>query len=329
MADLRYAGLGAYLQHQDVELLRLTFDEIEALIAPYALPAEARKRQFWANTGAHHATRREQWLGAGYRAFLESADGRVRFERASGAESLWSQAELGACVMAYRELWLAQEAGVPMAKAALRRKVVASSLNGRSEAAYERRMQNISAVIDELGMQFVRGYVPLRNIGGAKPTIIALVNSAWQRADVAEKPTSDPDKLATRVASARDKLTKAGLADPPPGSAAPPQKARSVLRFVRDAEVVAWVLEAAGGVCEVCNDPAPFADMTGAPFLEVHHVRWLSHGGPDTCDNAVAACPNCHRALHLSQDRDALRRRVVRKVARLIDHPRTGVSCGV
>lgn len=77
MAELRYAALRAYLEQQEADLLRLTLSEIEALIAPHTLPPEARKRQFWANAGAHHGTRRAQWLDAGYRAFLEPADDRV------------------------------------------------------------------------------------------------------------------------------------------------------------------------------------------------------------------------------------------------------------
>ncbi|WP_235536597.1 HNH endonuclease [Phenylobacterium sp. Root700] len=95
-------------------------------------------------------------------------------------------------------------------------------------------------------------------------------------------------------------------------------------RFVRDVEVVAWALEAATGVYEVCGEPAPFTDLAGMPFPEIHHVRWLSHG-PDTCDNAVAACPNCHRALHLPHDCDALRRRVVRKIPRLGAYPKVAI----
>jgi 5-methylcytosine-specific restriction protein A len=30
----------------------------------------------------------------------------------------------------------------------------------------------------------------------------------------------------------------------------------------------------------------------------VHHLIRLADGGDDTVDNAVAACPNCHRQRH-------------------------------
>lgn len=66
----------------------------------------------------------------------------------------------------------------------------------------------------------------------------------------------------------------------------------------RDAGVRTWILRTAGGVCELCRQPAPFLDTDGMPFLEVHHVIPLATGGPDTITNAVALCPNCHRELH-------------------------------
>ncbi|MEE7094460.1 HNH endonuclease, partial [Escherichia coli O10] len=36
----------------------------------------------------------------------------------------------------------------------------------------------------------------------------------------------------------------------------------------------------------------------GTPFLEVHHIEWLSKGGEDSVENAIALCPNCHRQAH-------------------------------
>ena len=69
--------------------------------------------------------------------------------------------------------------------------------------------------------------------------------------------------------------------------------------FVRDPDVVAEVLLRANGVCQNCMRPAPFlrrSDRT--PYLEVHHIIRLSDGGDDTVENAIAVCPNCHRAAH-------------------------------
>lgn len=55
----------------------------------------------------------------------------------------------------------------------------------------------------------------------------------------------------------------------------------------------------ADGTCQLCREPAPFSDKNGDPFLETHHIRWLSRGGEDTIENTIALCPNCHRRMHI------------------------------
>jgi len=69
--------------------------------------------------------------------------------------------------------------------------------------------------------------------------------------------------------------------------------------YARNPDVVAEVLVRANGKCERCNQDAPFLRKKDhEPYLEVHHVIQLSHGGEDTVNNALALCPNCHRFLH-------------------------------
>ena len=69
--------------------------------------------------------------------------------------------------------------------------------------------------------------------------------------------------------------------------------------YRRNSDVVAEVLYRAGGICEGCNQSAPFArKQDGSPYLEVHHRIHLAEGGDDTVENAIALCPNCHRQEH-------------------------------
>ncbi len=68
--------------------------------------------------------------------------------------------------------------------------------------------------------------------------------------------------------------------------------------FKRNANVVAQALSLANGKCQSCNQDAPFQREDGTPYLEVHHVEWLSLGGEDSVNNAIALCPNCHRQAH-------------------------------
>lgn len=68
--------------------------------------------------------------------------------------------------------------------------------------------------------------------------------------------------------------------------------------YKRSPNVVAEVLLRANGECQSCKRDAPFLKEDGTPFLEVHHIEWLSKGGEDSVENAIALCPNCHRQAH-------------------------------
>ncbi len=69
--------------------------------------------------------------------------------------------------------------------------------------------------------------------------------------------------------------------------------------FARSVEVVKETRRRANGICQLCNQPAPFIDKKGNPYLEVHHIIWLSRGGEDNTENTAALCPNCHIRMHI------------------------------
>lgn len=75
---------------------------------------------------------------------------------------------------------------------------------------------------------------------------------------------------------------------------------RSVISSVyeRNEYIKEYSLYRARGKCELCRKDAPFV-VDNEPYLESHHIVWLSRGGEDTIDNTSAVCPNCHRKLHL------------------------------
>ncbi len=70
----------------------------------------------------------------------------------------------------------------------------------------------------------------------------------------------------------------------------------------RSPNVAEYARKKANGICQLCGQRAPFDDLSGQPYLEVHHVKWLSRGGSDTYDNVVALCPNCHSKMHVIDD---------------------------
>ena len=70
-------------------------------------------------------------------------------------------------------------------------------------------------------------------------------------------------------------------------------------QYDRNEELVEFVKRRAKGFCQLCGNKAPFNNKNGDPFLEVHHIKWLSEGGDDSIENTVALCPNCHRKMHI------------------------------
>ncbi|WP_414675276.1 HNH endonuclease [Luteibacter sp.] len=71
----------------------------------------------------------------------------------------------------------------------------------------------------------------------------------------------------------------------------------------RSTEVRQYALLRACGICELCQNPAPFTCDGGLPYLEVHHLHRLADDGPDAPGNVAAICPNCHRAVHYAMNR--------------------------
>lgn len=72
--------------------------------------------------------------------------------------------------------------------------------------------------------------------------------------------------------------------------------------FDRSRDVRDYVVARAKGRCEGCSEPAPFLRTNGVPYLEPHHIRRLTDGGPDDPRFVIALCPNCHRRVHSGAD---------------------------
>lgn len=126
------------------------------------------------------------------------------------------------------------------------------------------------------------------------------------------QPTDDESVLNTRVSQ----LIKKPLTEPK-GCKEPGAIERLQKVYIRDPMVKAWILQQSKGVCENCGAKAPFYLNDGYPYLEAHHVIPLSLAGADTTSNCVALCPNCHRAMHYSQNAKELIEMLYVKIDRL------------
>lgn len=232
----------------------------------------------------------------------------------SPATDAWSDAELTAALKAYLQMLHAELQGIAFNKAAVNRGLRAGPLSNRSRGSVELRMHNISALLYELKMPYIAGYLPRSNIGSSiKPRMLALLSMQGIESLEAYVPTSDAVILAERVSDLRQRQ----LGVLPQGSEKPATVTSTITTYVRDPAIKAWVLQAANGHCEGCAAPAPFKGTDGLPYLEVHHVMPLSSHGSDTIANAVALCPNCHRRCHYSADRDEFKLMLYERIPRL------------
>jgi len=82
-------------------------------------------------------------------------------------------------------------------------------------------------------------------------------------------------------------------------------------RKVRDAALLR-----AAGKCEFCHQQG-FRMVSGAIYLETHHVVPLSENGADHERNVVAICPNDHREAHHGERREAIRTDLLVMLARI------------
>jgi 5-methylcytosine-specific restriction protein A len=128
----------------------------------------------------------------------------------------------------------------------------------------------------------------------------------------------DGEDVATQLAppdsigSLRARAFAAASANPVTATASAAATVYARSRDVRD-----YVLKRADGKCEGCGDPAPFTTATGRPYLEAHHIRRLSDGGPDDPRHVAGICPNCHRRAHYAADRVAFNGSLADKVKAL------------
>ena len=75
-----------------------------------------------------------------------------------------------------------------------------------------------------------------------------------------------------------------------------------------------YAIQRSKGICESCDEAAPFTTRNGTPYLEVHHLIPISQGGPDHPENVAAVCPNCHRRTEKSKDSYEFNSVIVKKI---------------
>ena len=228
-------------------------------------------------------------------------------DAAAKDDSGWTDAELQGAVAAYLEMQRKERDGTSFVKKEEYEKL--ASRFPRTAKAFEYRMQNISYVLSLMGRDWLTGLAPAKNVGAK---VAAQIEAICLKMQGKQQQPRAAFEVQAREASRKKGLFK------PAGSRKPQTFTVQVTQYVRDPQVKAWVMQQAAGHCECCGQAAPFMGTDGEPFLEVHHVRKIGDDGSDTPENAVAICPNCHRALHYGIDAKKMMALLYSKVQRLI-----------
>ncbi|MBO8129620.1 MAG: NUDIX domain-containing protein [Peptococcaceae bacterium] len=83
--------------------------------------------------------------------------------------------------------------------------------------------------------------------------------------------------------------------------------------YFRSNVIASYVRNRAYGFCEACGNFAPFKKANGELYLEPHHIRRRSDGGPDKPEYMIALCPNCHRKAHHGADKEEFNKTLLQK----------------
>ena len=176
------------------------------------------------------------------------------------------------------------------------------------------RVLNEARGFDEVPAEYSYESIVARHPDRFDAEVVALARQRLKDEEDISGPTHEPDEYERRVAVLRNRK----LAKMPAGLADPARVEVITHAYLRDPSVKAFVLNMAGGRCELCREDAPFIDCNGHPFLEVHHVKSLANHGRDFVSNTVALCPNCHRAVHHSNRKDELEENLYQRISRLV-----------
>ena len=121
--------------------------------------------------------------------------------------------------------------------------------------------------------------------------------------DFDHAPTISKELIEKKEAAIRKKVRRLPLSELAllAHTAQPVYGTREVTSEIRERNAVIseYAKRLAEGICQLCDQPAPFNNRDNEPFLETHHIIPLAKNGVDNVENVVALCPNCHRKMHV------------------------------
>jgi 5-methylcytosine-specific restriction protein A len=225
----------------------------------------------------------------------------------------WTDEELAASVDTYLKILALEKNGQIVDKNHEQQILQEGALINRSTKSVDFRLQNISFLFVELGLE-PNSYPLMKNIGSGVAERVQKILASRGVIDLDDYlPTANEETLNRRT----EKLREKDLIGEPEGIEKPKKLMITTTLYARSPRIKAWILDNAKGICEGCDQPGPFELADGTRFLEVHHVKHLANRGSDRRSNAVALCPNCHKRCHHASDKDEFTASLYDKVKRL------------
>lgn len=192
------------------------------------------------------------------------------------------------------------------------RAILDHAVNGRDLHLFE---EVKGGFLRYLGPMTCAGYSLVSNVTdveGKPRTAIAFhlmpLDAVDNEAEPAPEGAPAPDDMWTMPLA---ELRKTALQTPQETQS----KEARVRVWLRSRALRVYVMQRARGKCEACELPAPFTTSAGHPYLEGHHTRRLSDGGPDDPRWVIALCPNCHRRAHYGEDAETFNQALQDKLA--------------
>ena len=197
----------------------------------------------------------------------------------------WSKEELTIVVKAY--LWMLREekAGRRYIKTHVLRDAQMKIPNRKLNHF---RMQNISAVLDELGQAWIEGYKPRRNVGPYEQLIEELLDEiGYWESDLSE----DSSQILADEVDTSEKHAEGSV------------KTIQVNKYERSGKARQECINHYGPICTVCDfDFKKVYGPIGEGYIHVHHLKEISSIGEeyevDPIEDLRPLCPNCHAMVH-------------------------------
>ena len=203
-----------------------------------------------------------------------------------GSSGGWTDDELKATVASYAEMMQFDADRTPYVKAHYYREL--SKRFGRVEGAFERRMQNISYLLESQGLERLPGLKPQGNVGAnVQPRLKWILDGAFGELDTSLRFADELGDTAGVIEGAKKQVT--------------------VNAYERDPTARRRCIKRWGCTCAACGFDfhQVYGDL-GKGFIHVHHLKPIhTLGGAyllDPENDLRPVCPNCHSMLHRKKE---------------------------